>query len=179
MDDSWPPATLILAMEPEPRWVSVLPPPRRELLKWPLGGQERQFYVWLRLSRPNRAGSRRAVDAKRARSLADQKLSMADIVTFKTWHPLVGTWRDVDDDYGSRIQFTIRTAGEAFEVAGLDTSDGEQLSISNVCWDGRVLRFDSFVPSTDHRVECAFEVTSSSEVLVCYTRSERWVRADP
>jgi hypothetical protein len=104
---------------------------------------------------------------------------MAEIVTLKTWHSLIGTWRDADEDYGSRIQFTIRAAGSAFEVAGVDTSDGEQLSISNVCWDGRVLRFDSFVPSTYHRVEYAFEVTSPSEVLVRYTRSERWVRADP
>jgi hypothetical protein len=104
---------------------------------------------------------------------------MGDIVTLKTGHPLVGTWEDADDDYGSRIQFTIRAAGAAFEVAGLDTSDGEQLSISNVCWDGRVLRFDSFVPSTGHRVDYAFEVTSPSEVLVRYTKSERWVRANP
>jgi hypothetical protein len=104
---------------------------------------------------------------------------MAEIVTLTIGHPLVGTWRDADDDYGSTVQFTIRAAGATFEVAGLDTSDGEQLSISNVCWDGRVLRFDSFVPSTDHRVEYAFEVTLPSEVLVRYTKSERWVRANP
>ena len=107
-----------------------------------------------------------------------ETLFMAEIVTLTTGHPLVGTWRDPDEDYGSRIQFTIRPASAAFEVAGVDTSDGEQLSISNVCWDGRVLRFDSFVPSTDHRVQYAFEVASPSEVLVCYTRSERWVRAN-
>lgn len=103
---------------------------------------------------------------------------MAEIVTLKPGHPLLGTWRDADDDYGSTIQFTIRTAGDTFEVDGLDTSDGEQLSISNVGWDGRVLRFESFVPSTGHRVEYTFEVTSSSEVLVRYTISERWIRAN-
>ena len=113
-----------------------------------------------------------------AEALAYLKLSMAEILTLTIGHPLVGTWRDPDEDYGSRIQFTIRPASAAFEVAGVDTSDGEQLSISNVCWDGRVLRFDSFVPSTDHRVQYAFEVASPSEVLVCYTRSERWVRAN-
>jgi hypothetical protein len=104
---------------------------------------------------------------------------MADIVTLKTGHPLVGTWKDADEDYGSGVQFTISAAGATFEVAGMDTSDGEALSISNVDWDGRVLRFDSFVPSTRHRVEYTIEVTSPSEVLIRYTRSERWIRAHP
>jgi hypothetical protein len=92
---------------------------------------------------------------------------------------LVGTWRDADEDYGSSVQFTIRAAGAVFEVVGLDTYDGERLSISNVSWDGHVLRFDSVVPSTEHRVEYALEVTLPSEVLIRSTRCERWIRADP
>jgi hypothetical protein len=104
---------------------------------------------------------------------------MAEIVTLKTGHPLVGTWRDADEDYGTSIRFTVRAVGANFEVSGQDTHDGEQLLISNVHWDGRVLRFDSFVPSTGHQVEYVFEVTSPSEVMIRYTRCERWIRADP
>jgi hypothetical protein len=103
---------------------------------------------------------------------------MAEIVTLKSGHPLVGTWRDADEDYGTSIRFTVRGVGANFEVAGLDTHDGEKLSISNIRWDGRVLRFDSFVPSTGHQVQYAFEVASPSEVLIRATRSERWIRAD-
>jgi hypothetical protein len=101
---------------------------------------------------------------------------MAEIVSLKTGHHLVGTWRDADEDYGSGVQFTISAAGAAFEVAGLDTRDGENLEISNVRWDGKILRFEGFVPSTGHRVEYTFEVASPSEVIVRYTQSERWIR---
>jgi hypothetical protein len=101
---------------------------------------------------------------------------MAEIVTFKAGHPLVGTWRHPDKDYGSGVQFTIRAAGNAFEVEAVDTHDGESLAISNVKWDGQVLRFDSLTPSTAHHVSYAIEVTAPSEILIRYTLSERWVR---
>ena len=103
---------------------------------------------------------------------------MAEIVRLKRGHPLVGTWRDADEALGTGVQFTIRAAGSTFEVAGVDTSDGEMLSISNVRWDGGILSFDSTVQSTGHHVRYAFEVISPSEVMVRYTLSERWIRAD-
>ena len=103
---------------------------------------------------------------------------MAEIVTLKSGHPLIGTWRDADEDLGTSVQFTIRTAGSSFDVAGVDTRDGEMLSISNVRWDGRILSFDGTVQSTGHHVGYAFEVISPTEVLVRYTTSERWVGAD-
>lgn len=103
---------------------------------------------------------------------------MADIVTLKSGHPLVGTWRDADEDLGTSVRFTIRAAGSTFAVAGVDTSDGEILWISNVRWDGRILSFDSTVPSNGHRVGYTFEVISPSEVMVRYTTTERWIRAD-
>ena len=92
-------------------------------------------------------------------------------------HPLVGTWKDADESLGTSVQFTIRAAGSSFEVAGVDTGDGEILSISNVRWDGQYLSFESTVPSTGHHVVYALEVISPSEVMVRYTMSERWVRA--
>src|SRR5262245_37845532 len=94
-------------------------------------------------------------------------------------HSLVGTWQDADQDYGSMVQFTIRASGGSFKVTGVDTHDGERLSISKVRWDGRVLRFTSLVPSTRHRGEYAFEAVSSSEVLIRYTVAERWIRSEP
>ena len=104
---------------------------------------------------------------------------MIENVTLKSGHPLVGTWSDADREYGTSVQFTIRAAGANVEVTGLDTRDGEKLSLSNIRCDGRLLRFDSLVPSSAHRVEYVFEVVSPSELRVSYTTCERWVRAAP
>ena len=109
---------------------------------------------------------------------ADLERSMAEIVTLKSGHPLVGTWRDGAEERGSSVRFTIRAAGATFEVTAEDTGDGEQLAISNVRWNGRVLSFDSLVPSNGHRLEYVFELISPSEVLVRYTASERWSRTE-
>ena len=98
---------------------------------------------------------------------------MAEIITLTAGHPVVGTWRDADEHYGSRVQFTIHPAGATFEITALDNGDGEQLSISNVRWDGRVLCFDGFVPSTGHRAEYAFQVMSPSEVQIRSAHYER------
>ena len=104
---------------------------------------------------------------------------MAEIVTLKSGHPLVGTWKDGAEELGSSVEFTISSAGANFSVTGVDTSDGEVLSISNVRWNGQRLSFDGAVPSTGHRVEYTFELISPSEVLVRYATSERWIRAEP
>ena len=126
----------------------------------------------------NRMKTADALPAVRIIALGDPNIQMAEIVRLKSGHPLVGTWRDSDDELGSSVQFTIRAAGSTFDASGLDTGDGEILLISNVRWDGRILSFDSTVQSTSHHVEYAFEVVSPSEVLVRYTTSERWHRAD-
>jgi hypothetical protein len=104
---------------------------------------------------------------------------MAEIVRMKTGHPLTGTWRDSDQECGATVQFTVSAVGDGFDVKAVDTSDAETLDISQVRWDGRVLRFVSFVPSTNHRVEYELELVSPNEVVLSYTvRAERWVRAD-
>jgi hypothetical protein len=103
---------------------------------------------------------------------------MADIVRLKHAHPLVGTWRHADKDFGTSVQFTVLTAGEGFDVRGIDTADEEPLVVSDVRWDGRVLRFKTFVPSTGHGVDYAMEVESPNELLVACTYREPWVRAD-
>lgn len=103
---------------------------------------------------------------------------MAEIVHLSAGHPLGGTWRDADAEWGTTVQFTVTPVATRFEVRGIDTSDGEELAISDVKWDGRVLRFASVVPSTNHRVEYALELVSPSEVIVRYTAMERWLKVD-
>jgi len=103
---------------------------------------------------------------------------MGDIVRLTASHSLVGTWRDSDLESGTTVQFTVARVGMQFEVRGVDTSDGEQLTISNVKLDGRVLTFVSLVPSTSHRIEYAFELITPSEVRVRYTATEQWGKVD-
>ena len=103
---------------------------------------------------------------------------MADIVRLKHSHPLVGTWRHSDKEFGTSVQFTVLAAGEGFDVRGVDTADEEPLVVSDVRWDGRVLRFATDVPSTGHRVDYAIEVESPNELRVAYTCREQWVRVD-
>jgi hypothetical protein len=100
---------------------------------------------------------------------------MCEIVPVRA-HPLVGTWRAPDGDLGTTVRFTIRGSGDAFEVEGIDTYDGEKLSISEVRWDGRRLSFHCLVPSNGRQIDYTFEVSSPSEVVVRHCVSERWIR---
>ena len=104
---------------------------------------------------------------------------MADIIRLTRGHPLVGTWQSADhDDFGTGVQFRISADGDQFRVTGVDTHDGEALEVSDVRWDGHVLRFNSLVPSNGHRVGYSFEPIGPNEVRVHYTVAERWTRAD-
>lgn len=104
---------------------------------------------------------------------------MGELVSINRAHPLVGTWRNPDEDLGTTVHFTVRASGDAFEVEGIDTYDGEKLSISNVRWDGRRLSFECLVPSNGRHIEYAFEAISRSAVIVRYSVAERWVRVEP
>jgi hypothetical protein len=104
---------------------------------------------------------------------------MAEIVTLKLGHPLVGTWRHSDPEHGTMVQFVISAAGAGFHVRATDRSDDEELSVSDVRWDGRVLGFTTTTPSTGHRVEYVVELVTPNEVAVAYTCREQWIRVRP
>lgn len=61
-------------------------------------------------------------------------------------HPLAGTWIAVEED--GAAEFTIVPRDNSFNVCGRDRHTEEALLISGVSWDGNVLRFHSFVPSS-------------------------------
>jgi hypothetical protein len=62
----------------------------------------------------------------------------------------LGRWRHVapwdSDDYVS--EYAITLDGTKVTVSGRDLNDGEMFEISEVAWDGVVLSFRSFMPST-------------------------------
>jgi len=88
---------------------------------------------------------------------------VGDIVPLNARHPLVGTWRDKDHEWGSTLQFVVSALGSGFQVRGIDTHDGEELEISSVQWDGRALRFLCLVRSTGRRIEYELRAVSGSE----------------
>jgi hypothetical protein len=62
----------------------------------------------------------------------------------------LGTWKHVapwdSDDWLS--EYTIAESGGELVVTARDTNDGEAFVVSDVQWDGSVLRFRTLMPST-------------------------------
>ena len=63
---------------------------------------------------------------------------------------LVGTWRH-PSDWDSEdwlAEYTISVVEGRPVISARDINDGEEFTISDVVWDGTVLRFRSLFPST-------------------------------
>jgi len=99
----------------------------------------------------------------------------AGVIALNVRHPLVGTWRDPDGD-GSTVRFAVRAAGSTFDVRVVDKLDGEEIEVSNVKWDGEVLRFSTFVRSSGRQADYEMQSTSPSEVSLRLSYAEPWVR---
>jgi hypothetical protein len=100
---------------------------------------------------------------------------MKNIISMNAKHPLVGVWRPPDGDESA--EYTIRAAGGGFQVSGVDRYDGENFVISDVSWDGEVLRFTSTMPSTSWELQHEFRVLDGSVVEHTYIRREVWSRS--
>jgi hypothetical protein len=75
-------------------------------------------------------------------------------------HPLVGVWVEEEHPvYTTTVVFTIAAKEGGFLVSGVDESDGVELNILNVFWDGEELHFESLFPPTNHRAVHGFSLT--------------------
>ncbi len=101
--------------------------------------------------------------------------TVSDPIPILAGHPLVGTWRTEDPD-DLMARFVVRAGPRGFVVSGLDTHGGEPFVISDVSWDGKVLRFVSLMESTSHRVEHEFSVLDRDRIHHRFTLVEQWVR---
>jgi hypothetical protein len=99
---------------------------------------------------------------------------MRKIVRMTPGHILEGVWRASD----SSVHYTIAAKGASFDVSAVDSEDGEQLEISAINWDGKVLRFTSVCLSTGWRLDHIVEVTGQGMVTHRYTRKDDWVRVE-
>jgi hypothetical protein len=100
---------------------------------------------------------------------------MADIIKLSAAHSLAGTWIEADGD--SHAEFTVQPSATGVIVTGRETLHGEGFAISDVTWDGSVLRFWSVLPSTGYRAGHALRAPPENGRLhheVSFV--ETWVR---
>ncbi len=83
-----------------------------------------------------------------------------------------GTWRSEN----SVVQYSFSIQADPIVVTGIDTTDGEELRIQDVSFDGLELRFTSICPSTSFALRYIFRSILGDEVEHEYIRVENWHR---
>lgn len=90
-------------------------------------------------------------------------------------HLLVGTWEEAQNAMDATlVVYTIVFKGSSIVVSGIDESDGTELRISGVSWDGRQLRFKSLYPPTKHEATHVFRFSAKDRAIhtTTYTDAE-------
>ena len=95
-------------------------------------------------------------------------------MTSKIANKFAGTWR-CD---ASVVEYSFSIHGDPVVVSGIDTSDGEELRIQDVAFDGSEFRFTSICPSSSFALRHVFRSVRGDEVEHEYTRVETWHRKD-
>jgi hypothetical protein len=89
-------------------------------------------------------------------------------------HKFTGTWRGKD----SVVEYSFSIEGDPIVVTGIDTSDGEQLRIQDVTFDGTELCFTTICPSTSYALRHVFRSVDGNQIEHEFTRTENWQRKD-
>ncbi|HEY4416946.1 MAG TPA: hypothetical protein VGO57_14750 [Verrucomicrobiae bacterium] len=85
---------------------------------------------------------------------------------------LVGIWRY--NEAVSPVLFTIIKTARSFRVKAICESDGEELIISKVKWDGKALSFDTLTPSNKWRTRNTLKLISKTKAIHELTFWEQW-----
>ena len=88
----------------------------------------------------------------------------------KDW--LVGSWQTVDED--SFVILEISKSAKGFKVRAYTKDDNEELVVSKTKWDGKVLRFETLVPSSNHRTRNGLTLISKTKLIQELTFWEAW-----
>jgi hypothetical protein len=79
---------------------------------------------------------------------------------------LVGTWEQAQNAVDATpVVYTIALRGASIVVSGVDESDGTELKISGVSWDGSQLRFNSLYPPTKHKASHVFRLSAKGRAI--------------
>jgi hypothetical protein len=84
----------------------------------------------------------------------------------------LGTWKRDDQN----VEYTVSVEGDRVVITGVDTSDGEELRIQDVAFDGSELRFTTVCVSTVFSLRHIFRSVHGNEIEHQFTLTEIWVR---
>jgi hypothetical protein len=96
----------------------------------------------------------------------------------KTKNPtIVGTWVN-GHEYGTDVEYQVSQKAQGLAVRAVDRFDGERAQVYDVKWDGEVLTFATYWPSTGRFVKCRLLAISPNRVdfTYTYTHQEMWHR---
>lgn len=79
----------------------------------------------------------------------------------KDW--LVGRWEPADGSYSVILE--ISTAGRGFNVRAYAELSNQELIVSKTKWDGKILRFESLVPSSNIRTRNCLTPIAKTRLL--------------
>ena len=85
---------------------------------------------------------------------------------------LVGTWRY--NEAVSPLLFTIGKTARGFRIQAVDESDGEELLVSKVKWNGKALAFETLTPSNKWRTRNRLTAISKTKAIHELTFWEDW-----
>lgn len=84
----------------------------------------------------------------------------------------LGTWTREDQN----VEYTVSVQDDRVIVKGIDTSDGEELRIQDVTFDGSELRFTTVCISTVFSLRHIFRSVHGNEIEHQFTLTENWIR---
>jgi len=84
----------------------------------------------------------------------------------------LGTWTREDQN----VEYTISVQDESIVVTGIDTSNGEEMRIQDISFDGSELRFTTIYISTVFSLRHIFRSVHGNEIEHQFTLTENWVR---
>ena len=93
----------------------------------------------------------------------------------KDW--LVGIWQTASED--SLVILEICKAGKGFKVRAYSKDDNEEFVVSKTKWDGKVLRFETRVPSNGYRTMNCLTLSSRTTLKQQLTFWESWKKMAP
>ena len=75
--------------------------------------------------------------------------------------------------------FVIDKTANGFRIRATDESDGEELVVSKVKWEGGVLSFETRTPSNKWRTRNRLKVLSENKAIQELTYWEPWEKLPP
>ena len=89
---------------------------------------------------------------------------------------LIGKWEPCDQS--SAVVIEISKAAHGLKVRALNKDDGEKYVVSKIKWNGKVLKFETSVPSNRWHTKNIFKPVSKTKVIQELTFCEPWSKVD-